>query len=64
MSFPKPHLFLAGALSLALSVFVVMKFSEDDTADRFTTDSVLNAIPDSEMAGADELPSSVAGVTD
>ncbi len=64
MSFPKPHLFLAGALSLALSAFVVMKFSEDDTADRFTTDSVLNAIPDSEMAGADELPSSVAGVTD
>lgn len=56
MSFPKPHLFLAGALSLALASFVVLKFSEDNTADRFSSESVLLAIPDSAAAGADELP--------
>jgi murein DD-endopeptidase MepM/ murein hydrolase activator NlpD len=56
VSFPKPHLFLAGALSLALASFVVLKFSEDDTADRFTSESVLLAIPDTVAAGADEPP--------
>ena len=60
MSFPKSHLFLAGALSLAMVAFVVLKFSEDDTEDRFNTDSVLSAIPDTVVAGADELPSQMA----
>ena len=43
-------------------VFVVLKFSEDDADDRFTTDSVLSAIPDSAVAGAAELQTDGAEV--
>jgi hypothetical protein len=55
VSFPKPHLFLVGALSLGILSLVASKFDQDDTTDRFSTDSVLRAIPDSVPAGADEL---------
>ena len=64
MSFPKPHLILAGALSLALASFVVLKFAEDDSADRFSSESVLLAIPDSVAAGADELSDLSVSPTD
>lgn len=55
MSFPKPHLFLVGALSLGILSLVASKFDQDDSTDRFSTDSVLRAIPDSLPVGADEL---------
>ncbi len=53
MSFPRPHLFIAGALTLALGAFVATKFTDED--DRFTSEAVLLAIPET-LASADELP--------
>ena len=45
MRFPRTHLVLLAVISLGLASFVVAKFSEDDTHDRFTTESVLEEIP-------------------
>jgi murein DD-endopeptidase MepM/ murein hydrolase activator NlpD len=44
---------LLAVISLGLASFVVAKFSEDDTHDRFTTESVLEEIP---VAVEDTLP--------
>jgi len=48
-------MFLAGALSLALVAFVIGKFDQDAAADRFSTETVLMAIPESVPAAADEI---------
>ena len=49
-SFPRPHLVLVGLLSLGLCSFVVAKFTEDDSVDRFTTETVLLNITDPAVA--------------
>ncbi len=49
-SFPKPHMVLAGLLSLGLCSFVIAKFTEDDSADRFTTEAVLLNMADAALA--------------
>ncbi len=45
MKFPTAHLVLVSVFCLGLASFVVAKFSEEDEADRFTTESVLLAMP-------------------
>jgi len=54
VSFPKPHMVLAGILSLAMASFVVAKFNQDDEADRFTSDTVLQDIPETVVAAGDD----------
>lgn len=51
MRFPRTHLVLVALISLGLASFVVAKFREDDSADRFTTDSVLEEIPEQPQTG-------------
>jgi len=41
---------LAGLLSLGLCSFVIAKFTEDDSADRFTTEAVLLNMADAALA--------------
>ncbi len=61
MTYPKPHFFLVGVLSLGLTTFVIAQFNDDAEDDRFTTESVLLSIPEisiNRLAGAteDNLP--------
>ncbi|MGE0623583.1 MAG: peptidoglycan DD-metalloendopeptidase family protein [Pseudomonadales bacterium] len=51
MKFPRTHLVLVALISLGLTSFVIAKFREDDSADRFTTDSVLEEIPEQPLTG-------------
>jgi len=61
VTYPKPHFFLVGVLSLGLTTFVIAQFNDDAEDDRFTTESVLLSIPEissNRLAGAteDNLP--------
>jgi murein DD-endopeptidase MepM/ murein hydrolase activator NlpD len=49
--FPKTHLVLVAVIGLGLASFVLAKFREDGTEDRFSTDAVLNEIPEQPLAG-------------
>jgi len=49
--FPRTHLVLVALISLGLTSFVIAKFREDDSGDRFTTDSVLEEIPEQPLTG-------------
>lgn len=51
MRFPRTHLVLVALISLGLASFVVAKFREDDSAARFSTDSVLEEIPEQPLTG-------------
>lgn len=59
MRFPKTHLVLIAVIGLGLASFVVAKFRDDATHERFTTDSVLEQMPEKSLAGS--LPSVVNG---
>lgn len=50
LQFPRLHLFIVVILSFGLSSFVIAKFADDSTEDRFTTESVLLDLPDIEMS--------------
>ncbi len=62
MKFPKTHLVLVAVIGLGLASFVVAKFQDDATEDRFSTDAILSEIPEQPLAGpipasnAAELP--------
>lgn len=51
MRFPKTHLVLVAVIGLGLASFVVAKFRDDATDDRFSTDTVLSEIPEQPLAG-------------
>ena len=51
MRFPKTHLVLVAVIGLGLASFVVAKFRDDATDDRFSTDAVLSDIPEQPLAG-------------
>ncbi|MEM8767285.1 MAG: peptidoglycan DD-metalloendopeptidase family protein [Pseudomonadota bacterium] len=51
MRFPRTHLVLVALLGLGLASFVVAKFQDDATEDRFSTDSILEEIPGEPLSG-------------
>ena len=51
MKFPGTHLVLVVLISLGLASFVVAKFREDDQGDRFSTEAILQDIPEQPLTG-------------
>ena len=51
MRFPRAHLVVVALLGLGLASFVVAKFQDDATADRFSTESILEDIPSEPLSG-------------